>query len=191
MRALVLFIIIPLTLFAHDKKSEALLQDIKVYLSGIKSYHAKFVQTSEEETSYGNIYIKKPNMSIIYSGNQNIKIVVRNDNLIYYDIDLDEISKTSIDENPLLGILARSDYDFEKSFTNVSASMEDNFVVLKLNDADGNEFSMHFFKNPMLLHRVGYASADSHIDMCFYNIQTNIKIPSEVFWIKRDLLNRK
>ena len=84
------------------------IQKIENYLNSMKSIEATFVQmASNGSTAEGRLFIKKPNkIRMEYAEPTNVLIVGNGENIIYNDLDLDQVTHIDYDDIPASMILS-------------------------------------------------------------------------------------
>lgn len=94
---------------------------IENYLNNITSFISYFTQEAEGNISSGKFYLEKNKKKKSgkfrweYSSPSHIIIVAKNNNLSYYDVDLNEISYASLDDM-VAGFLIKPVINLEKDF---------------------------------------------------------------------------
>ena len=94
--------------FKANAQSAENLQKIENYLNSMKSIEATFVQmASNGSTAEGRLFIKKPNkIRMEYAEPTNVLIVGNGENIVYNDLDLDQVTHIDYDDIPASMILS-------------------------------------------------------------------------------------
>ena len=96
--------------FAFEVRAQSAenLQKIENYLNSMKSIEATFVQmASNGSTAEGRLFIKKPNkIRMEYAEPTNVLIVGNGEDIVYNDLDLDQVTHIDYDDIPASMILS-------------------------------------------------------------------------------------
>ena len=96
--------------FSMEVKAQSAenLQKIETYLNSMKSIEATFVQmASNGSTAEGRLFIEKPNkIRMEYAEPTNVLIVGNGENIVYNDLDLDQVTHIDYDDIPASMILS-------------------------------------------------------------------------------------
>jgi outer membrane lipoprotein-sorting protein len=189
--------------FGKDFSAEQnkLIKSAEEYLTGVNTIKAKFIQFSPETSllSQGEFYLKKPGR-LMFNYVQPYRTIthINDTQIIYYDVELDQLSYSKIDNNPL-SILLYKDVKLSKNdiLKIDDVKTVDNIFVVKLvpikQDEDGlfAAFSLKFRKSPVeLLGILTINSANQTTDVTFSDLQINGEVDDEVFNFKNPRYGR-
>ena len=166
------------------------LQKIETYLNSMKSIEATFVQmASNGSTAEGRLFIKKPNkIRMEYAEPTNVLIVGNGENIIYNDLDLDQVTHIDYDDIPASMILSdKIKIDGEKvKIIDFYQDTGSTSITLDYSQkGDIGPITLVFSNNPMELKQWKIVDPQSvEVSVSLYDAKKDIDIDDEVFKFK-------
>ena len=179
-------------LFSLEAKAQSAenLQKIETYLNSMKSIEATFVQmASNGSTAEGRLFIKKPNkIRMEYAEPTNVLIVGNGENIIYNDLDLDQVTHIDYDDIPASMILSdKIKIDGEKvKIIDFYQDTGSTSITLDYSQkGDIGPITLVFSNNPMELKQWKIVDPQSvEVSVSLYDAKKDIDIDDEVFKFK-------
>ncbi len=128
-------------LLSSQTYSHCSLTKIKAIESKLNDSQSIVFSFVENNAKTGKIYIKKPGMmKIDYYSPERVSIISKAGVVIYYDHQLDEMTKIKQDPN-FLTFLSKDKIDFRKDFKNFNCEEKDDIINIKIaiDDKDNQE----------------------------------------------------
>lgn len=181
-----------LLFFATETKAQSAenLQKIEAYLNSMKSLEATFVQmASNGSTAEGRLFIKKPNkIRMEYAEPTNVLIVGNGKNIVYNDLDLDQVTHIDYDDIPASMILSdKIKIDGEK-IKIIDFYQDTGSTSITLDYAqkgDLGPITLVFSNNPMELKQWKIVDPQSvEVSVSLYDAKKDGEIDDEVFKFK-------
>ena len=181
-----------LLFFATETKAQSAenLQKIEAYLNSMKSLEATFVQmASNGSTAEGRLFIKKPNkIRMEYAEPTNVLIVGNGKNIVYNDLDLDQVTHIDYDDIPASMILSdKIKIDGEK-IKLIDFYQDTGSTSITLDYAqkgDLGPITLVFSNNPMELKQWKIVDPQSvEVSVSLYDAKKDGEIDDEVFKFK-------
>ena len=187
----IIYLLCALVFTAEAKAQSAEnLQKIETYLNSIKSIEATFVQmASNGSTAEGRLFIKKPNkIRMEYAEPTNVLIVGNGENIVYNDLDLDQVTHIDYDDIPASMILSdKIKIDGEKVKI-IDFYQDTGSTSITLDYADKGDvgpITLVFSNNPMELKQWKIVDPQSvEVSVSLYDAKKDGEIDDEVFKFK-------
>ena len=178
--------------FATEAKAQSAenLQKIETYLNSIKSIEATFVQmASNGSTAEGRLFIKKPNkIRMEYAEPTNVLIVGNGENIVYNDLDLDQVTHIDYDDIPASMILSdkiKIDGEKIKIIDFYQDSGSTSITLDYAQKGDIGPVTLVFSNNPMELKQWKIVDPQSvEVSVSLYDAKRDGEIDDEVFKFK-------
>jgi outer membrane lipoprotein-sorting protein len=176
----------PYSLTKQDKES---LAHVEQYLSDIHSISAEFLQVAPNgDVTGGKFYLERPGkLRMDYNPPTPILMVTSGSDIVYYDKELDQISRISLDST-LVGFLARDQVKFDDSvvITNiehVNDSLRISLIQTK-KPKDGM-LVLTFSDKPLALHNMDVTDSSGQVTrVALNNARFNLPLPTDIFVFK-------
>ena len=171
---------------AELSKDVATLHKVEDYLSNLTTIISDFNQTAPDGTlTNGKFYLERPGkMRWQYNPPTPILMVANGSELVYYDIELEQVSHIPLDET-LIGFLAQDKVTFDKKVGVVSFSMNAGVIRVTLaqrEKPDDGQLLLEFSDKPLLLRNMVIRDATNQVtNVSLNNARFGIKIDSELF----------
>ncbi|MBR1948360.1 MAG: outer membrane lipoprotein carrier protein LolA [Alphaproteobacteria bacterium] len=176
--------------FKANAQSAENLQKIENYLNSMKSIEATFVQmASNGSTAEGRLFIKKPNkIRMEYAEPTNVLIVGNGENIVYNDLDLDQVTHIDYDDIPASMILSdKIKIDGEK-IKIIDFYQDTGSTSITLDYAEKGDvgpITLVFSNNPMELKQWKIVDPQSvEVSISLYDAKKDGDINDEVFKFK-------
>ena len=179
-----------------EESNKEILTNIEKYLNDLKNLEASFAQSINQGSPYafGKIYISKPGKARFdYKEPKELSVVINNDDLIFYDKELDQ---TTFLETPeiIKNILLKSQINLQKDLDVKSLQETDEFYYLTIaSEKDAKilgqkigftEAIFVFEKNPIkLINILREEKENQYINIALTDRKLDDKINSELFEI--------
>lgn len=179
-------------LFSFETRAQSAenLQKIENYLNSMKSIEATFVQmASNGSTAEGRLFIKKPNkIRMEYAEPTNVLIVGNGKDIVYNDLDLDQVTHIDYDDIPASMILSdKIKIDGEK-IKIIDFYQDTGSTSITLDYADKGDvgpITLVFSNNPMELKQWKIVDPQSvEVSVSLYDAKKDLDIDDEVFKFK-------
>lgn len=176
----------PYKLSDNDKVS---LDNVQKYLSGIHTVNADFVQAAPTgDITSGKFCLERPNkLRMEYDPPTPVLMITSGNYLIYYDRELDQISRISLDST-LIGFLAKGDVKFDSSVVITNMTHENKMLRISLVQSarpkDGT-LTLEFSDSPLALHNMIVEDGSGQVTtVALNNAQFNLPLPESLFVFK-------
>lgn len=176
--------------FSAKAQSAENIQKIENYLNSMKSIEATFVQmASNGSTAEGRLFIKKPNkIRMEYAEPTNVLIVGNGVDIVYNDLDLDQVTHIDYDDIPASMILSdKIKIDGEKVKI-IDFYQDTGSTSITLDYADKGDvgpITLVFSNNPMELKQWKIVDPQSvEVSVSLYDAKRDIEIDDDVFKFK-------
>jgi len=183
----------PYPLTATDK---AVLGRVEQYLSGIKTILSEFTQGAPNgDIANGKFYLQRPGkLRMEYAPPTPVLIVTDGDTLIFYDRELDQISRISL-ESTLVGFLAREKVTFDSTVIVTHFEHRNNLIRVSLvqqeHPKDG-VLTLEFSDKPLELHTMLVTdNAGQQTTVSLNQARFNIALDNALFIFKDPHLGKK
>lgn len=204
-RKLTLGALLSLILFATDvTHADSHAIDTKIvnivddYFNTIQTIAADFIQISDgEETGSGKFYINRveQKMKWEYTSPSPIDIIFNKDKVIYFDKQLDEVSRTSLEDSLLTLLTSHHKLLHSPSIIIKNTSkFKDRYeiTIYNPNNNEEPELTLILSKNPLYLKSIRTRDKDQRVnDIKFNNAVYNSKIDNKVFQLDREFLKKR
>jgi outer membrane lipoprotein-sorting protein len=173
----------PYSVSLHDRE---MLTRVEQYLTGIHSISSEFLQTSPSgDITNGKFYLQRPGkLRMEYNPPTPVLMVTSGSDIVYYDKELDQISRISLDST-LVGFLARDDVKFDSSVTITKIENADKAIRISLiqtkKPKDGM-LTLEFSDGPLLLRNMNVTDSSGQVTtVSLNNARFNMPLPSDLF----------
>ena len=178
--------------FVTEAKAQSAenLQKIENYLNSMKSIEATFVQmASNGSTAEGRLFIKKPNkIRMEYAEPTNVLIVGNGENIVYNDLDLDQVTHIDYDDIPASMILSDKIKIDGKNIKIIDFYQDSGSTSITLDYAqkgDIGPITLVFSNNPLELKQWKIVDPQSvEVSVSLYDAKKDSEIDDEVFKFK-------
>lgn len=160
--------------------------DVNRYINGLTSYRADFIQESPEgEMSRGVFYLSRPDkIRWEYKHPDPLILLIKNKSLVYYDVDLDEISHIPL-EDELADLLGRENLNLKQDAEIIAVAHKELNLAVTIEDkakkAPGR-VTLIFQPRPLKLIGMDIIDATSRVStITFRNIQRDIALDRTLF----------
>jgi len=167
------------------------IQKIEGYLNTVKYFSSNFIQNDNISNvlSEGKFYLSRPNkLRLEYKNPSEILLITNNKSTVYYDVELDELTKIPTKKTPI-HFLTQDKFDFQNDKMEVvDFSKKENEMILSLVEK-GNEkqgsISLIFQKKPMQLQGISVKNElGQEIIINFHSIVVNSQVQDKLFVFK-------
>ncbi len=172
---------------AHAATPVETLDRVEDYLNAIKTIKAEFTQVAPDGSlAEGTVFIKRPGkMRWQYAPPTPVLMVSDGDTLVYYDYELDQISRVALDDT-LAGLLAQPNIDFEDDSLRVINFREGarsiRFTVLKTGQADEGTLTLELSDKPLKIKNIAVSDATGNItSIQLQDARYNLALDDELF----------
>ena len=171
---------------AQLTKNEKTIQRIQEYLTQMTTVAADFTQVAPDGTlTSGKFYLQRPGkMRWQYNPPTPILMVSSGTELVYYDIELEQVSHIPLDDT-LIGFLAQSPITFDKKVGVVDFSNKAGIIRITLaqrDKPDDGKLQLEFSDRPLLLRNMVVEDATHQVTtVSLNNAQFGLQIDPELF----------
>lgn len=176
----------PHSISSRDKD---VLARVETYLSDVHSISAEFMQSAPNgDITNGKFYLKRPGkLRMEYNPPTPVLMVTNGGDLVYYDKELDQISRIGLDST-LVGFLARDEIKFDSSVVITNIEYGDKSIRISIIQAktpkDGM-MTLEFSDKPLEFRNVNVTSSSGQVTtMSFTNSRFNMPLPADLFIFK-------
>jgi outer membrane lipoprotein-sorting protein len=168
------------------EKNQPTIERIEQYLSNMGTVVADFNQTAPDGTlTNGKFYLQRPGkMRWQYNPPTPILMVSSGTELVYYDIELEQVSRIPLDET-LIGFLALEKITFDKKVGIVDLSVSSGVIRITLaqhDKPDEGQLELEFSDKPLLLRNMIITDATRQVtSVSLNNARFGLKIDPELF----------
>lgn len=208
MKKILLLTLLLLTFPAHASALELNERDhndvlrAQYYLSQINTMKTNFMQispyfttTSPTAVSYGTLYLNRPGAARWeYETPNKMLIIIKDDQLSYYDYDLDQVSYKDIEDEVMLSLLTKADIKFFGADLLVTEFARDEYgfnILLERTDhqerkpEEREQLLMTFLEHPLRLKRMKFRDVNGYITTIeLEDIKANIELDKDLFTFK-------
>lgn len=158
---------------------------VENYLNSIGNLQADFVQINGDGAlSTGKFYISKPGkMRFEYSDPQRLLLILNNENMLYYDESLDELTRFEAEKFPL-SMCARNNIKFDQNVKLSTFQEKRGVYVVTLESEDDPEHpkvNLIFTKSPIALKHIEMIGEGDKISVTFENITYPAQLSDKLF----------
>ena len=186
MRVLLFLLIFFCTPILASEPNKATIARVENYLSNIHTIEAEFIQAAPNgDITSGKFYLQRPGkLRMEYAPPTPVLMVTSGSNIVYYDKELDQISRISL-EDTLVGFLARSEVKFDDTVNITSVSKDDDVLRISLiqtkKPKDGS-LTLEFSDKPLSLRNmIVKDSAGETTTVSLNNAKFNIALAEDLF----------
>lgn len=152
------------------------------YLQDIKEFKSSFLQSQDGAIEEGMLYIKNNRVRIEYLTNSEIRIIISDNEGMYYNKELDELQYFNPKKN-IAGSFFKFFYD--KSFLiDAKYKHEENFITVEKLVTIGDEINkikIYFESSPVLLKKIEIINNDRLMTLAIINPNFNPSIDNNFF----------
>lgn len=175
-----------------------IIKEIEFYLSSFDTFEANFVQnlTGNVQIREGRILIYRPGKARWeYNAPSRSVLIIDGDDLSFHDVELDQVSYTSIPDTPL-NVLLHKDVKLSGDLEIVSIDDKDESVsiIVKRRESTSafESLEMAFSKHPIQLHRLRRTNEKNHATTLFLkNVVYNAPLSGKLFEFPKKKIKRK
>jgi outer membrane lipoprotein-sorting protein len=175
--------ITPYNVTAKDRET---LGRVEAYLSSIHSISTDFIQAAPNGTiTTGKFYLQRPGkLRMQYNPPTPVLMVTSGSDIVYYDKELDQISRIGLDST-LVGFLARDSVAFDSSVEITRVEYGDKSLRVSLiqtkKPRDGM-LTLEFSDNPLTFRNMNVTDSSGQVTtVSFTNARFNLPLPAELF----------
>ena len=186
MRILLFLLMFVCTPVFASESNKAIIDRVEAYLSGIHTIDAEFIQAAPNgDITSGKFYLERPGkLRMEYAPPTPVLMVTSGSNIVYYDKELDQISRISL-EDTLVGFLAREQVKFDDTVKITSITKDDNVLRISLiqtsKPKDGS-LTLEFADKPLSLRNmIVKDSAGETTTVSLNNAKFNIALAEDLF----------
>jgi len=171
-----------------DRDRQTLLR-IEQYLSGIQSISSDFLQAAPNgNLTGGKFYLLRPGkLRMEYSPPTPVLMVTSGKDIVYYDKELDQISRIALDST-LVGFLARDSIKFDNSVVITGLEYGDKSIRLSLiqaNKPKDGMLTLEFADNPLTFRNMTVTDSSGQVTtVALNNARFNMPLPGDLFVFK-------
>ena len=188
---IIFFLTIPVVTKAlSTKEDDSYKQKISEYLSNNKEFASSFIQLNNNSLQEGNFFLKKNRLRIEYISPAKIVFVIKGNNAMYYNIELEEVEYFNPKDT-----IAKIFFDFfyNKNFLEgVNFQKEGGSISLyktiKIRD-EINSIKIIFEKSPIKLRKIEISNSEGFSSLTIINPNYNPDLDDKIFSLANPLLN--
>jgi outer membrane lipoprotein-sorting protein len=182
---------LPYSVEAYDlsHKDKGTLARVETYLSDIHTISSEFVQSAPSgDISTGSFYLERPGkLRMEYKPPTPVLMVTSGSDIVYYDKELDQISRISLDST-LVGFLARDEVKFDDSVRITNIERGEGSIRISLIQSkkpkDGM-LTLEFADSPLELRNMSVTDSSGQVTtVALNNARFNMPLPPELFVFK-------
>lgn len=176
----------PYSLSSDDKKT---LERVEAYLSDIHTISTDFIQTAPSgKVTTGKFSLERPGkLRMEYTPPTPVLMVTSGNDIVYYDRELDQISRISLDST-LVGFLARDKIKFDDSVVVTNVEYADKSLRISIIQAKRPKDGMlmlEFADKPLEFRNMYVTdSSGQETTVSFTNVRFNLPLPGSLFVFK-------
>jgi len=162
---------------------------VEYYLSDIHSISSQFIQVAPNgDVSTGKFYLQRPGkLRMEYNPPTPVLMVTSGGDIVYYDTELDQISRISLDST-LVGFLARDQVKFDNSVVITKLEHANNSLRISLiqtrRPKDGM-LTLEFADAPLTLRNMVVTDSSGQVTtVSLNNARFNMPLPGDIFVFK-------
>ena len=160
------------------------------YISKIGDFESRFIQIQNGEVQNGGFYKGKNRMRIIYDDPTNIEFVIKKNNVMYFNKNLQEVQYfgTKNNNSKIFFDLFNNINFLDDANFNLSSNM---FYFYKniIIDEELILIRVYFEESPMLIRRIDIQDGENEISVYINNINLNPSFSENFFSLANPLLN--
>ena len=175
---------------SKSNQNEDLIKKLSDYLLNTKEISSGFIQINDDFLQEGNFYLKNNRLRIEYKQPNNIIIVVKNSNAMYYNVDLEEVQYFN-PKNTVAKLFFNLFYD-NNFLDNAKYNFQNNsFSLKKIYEIDGdkNSIEIYFEKSPLKLRKIELNSINGRILFGITDLNYNPNLDDKLFSLANPLLS--
>ena len=175
---------------SKSNQNEDLIKKLSDYLLNTKEISSGFIQINDDFLQEGNFYLKNNRLRIEYKQPNNIIIVVKNSNAMYYNVDLEEVQYFN-PKNTVAKLFFNLFYD-NNFLDNAKYNFQNNSLSLKKIyeiDGDKNSIEIYFEKSPLKLRKIELNSINGRILFGITDLNYNPNLDDKLFSLANPLLS--
>lgn len=184
------------TAYQMDAKDRVAMEKIEHYLSGIHTIASDFIQAAPGGgISTGSFYLERPGkLRMEYAPPVPVLMVTSGGDIVYYDRELDQISRISLDST-LVGFLAREKVRFDNSVIITGFERGDNSVRISLVQSDkpkDGTLTLEFSDNPLIIRNMVITdNSGQKTTVSLNNARFNLTLDAALFVFKDPHLGKR
>jgi outer membrane lipoprotein-sorting protein len=190
MKRLLIYIIIFFSFNSYALNKD-LATKLEKYLNNTKTLTANFVQLNIDGTiSEGSFFLKKPgNIRWQYDEPNKLQVLLKAKKLIYYDVDLDEVSYIDA-KNTMLSFLSRPNINISEFKDIKKVELKNGLISMEVISQDKDVYQrqiLYFNQEPVFIKKVEiYEEAEPQPTIVtFSNIKEGVALEMSIFELKR------
>tara|TARA_B100000029_G_scaffold385542_1_gene381234 strand:- start:1651 stop:2247 length:597 start_codon:yes stop_codon:yes gene_type:complete len=173
-----------------NQNEELIKKKLSEYLLNTKEISSSFIQINDDLLQEGNFYLKNNRLRIEYKQPNNIIIIVKNSNAMYYNVDLKEVQYFN-PKNTVAELFFNLFYS-ESFLDNADYSFQNNsFSVKKIYEIDGdkNSIEIYFEQSPLKIRKIELNSINGKILFGIIDLNYNPDLDNKLFSLANPLLS--
>ncbi len=176
---------------AHSNKNEEVYREkVFKYIHKIEDFESRFIQIQNGEVQNGDFYKGKDRMRIIYDDPTNIEFVIKKNNVMYFNKNLQEVQYFGTKNNNskiFFDLFNNINFLDDVSFR-YSSNM---FYFYKdiIIDEELIPIKVYFEESPLRLRRIDIGDGENETNVYINNININPIFSKDFFSLANPLLN--
>ena len=184
-----LFLFNNYNLIAEENESN-IRSKVIVYLTNIKEFSSSFIQHDGDSLQQGEFFLKRNRLRVEYSSPKKIVLIVKENNAMYYNIDLEEVEYFNPKKSPASIFF---NFFYDKEYLKDSKIYHDkNFFSFEktiLIDDNKNLVRFFFEKSPLKLRKIEIKNSEGTTSFTIINPDYNPNLNDKLFSLANPLLN--
>ena len=173
-----------------NNSEEVYREKVFEYINKIGDFESRFIQIQNGEIQNGGFYKGKNRMRIIYDDPTNIEFVIKKNNVMYFNKNLQEVQYfgTKNNNSKIFFDLFNNINFLDDANFNLSSNM---FYFYKniIIDEELILIRVYFEESPMLIRRIDIQDGENEISVYINNINLNPSFSENFFSLANPLLN--
>jgi len=164
--------------------------EVIIYLTNIKEFSSSFIQHDGDSLQQGEFFLKRNRLRVEYSTPKKIVLIVKENNAMYYNIDLEEVEYFNPKKTPA-SIFFNFFYD-EEYLKDSKIYHDKNFLAFEKTiviDDNKNLVKFFFEKSPLKLRKIQIKNSEGITSFTIINPNYNPDLNDKLFSLANPLLS--
>tara|TARA_B100000029_G_C17522576_1_gene940456 strand:+ start:558 stop:1181 length:624 start_codon:yes stop_codon:yes gene_type:complete len=186
--SLFFLLIIKIAKSEENENKKLVIFKLSEYLKNVSEFSSRFIQTSEGDLQEGKFYLKNNRLRIDYETPNNIIIIVKKNNAMYFNVDLEEVQYFN-PKNTIAEIFFELFYDSDFFNDAIIISQENSYMLTKnyIIKDQKNQIEIFFEKTPLIIRKIKVTNPDGETTFGIIDVNYNPNLNDKIFSLANPL----